>query len=362
MINNYVLSLLVFIVILFFYIHIYHHYKTSNDLEVYTLENPTRDKLEEVCNLRQPFVFNYNNEDLITVFRLDSLIHKFGNFDIKIRNIKNYDDESEMYLPFTLDKSKVLLTNDKKNKYITENNGDFIDETGLRRLFEKNDEFLRPPLLSNNNYDFLCGSKDTITPLRYNISYRNYIYVTNGKVKVKLVCPNDSKYLNKIKDYENFEFRSPLNLWNIQENYKDNFGKIRFVDIELEKGNMLYLPAYWWYSIKFDENTQICTFKYRTYMNNIAILPDLVMYFLQRQNIKHNLMKRFDNQEIKCGEETEEIHLGKKNEQEEQEEQEEEEEEQEEQEEQEGNGGMGEVSSEEETISKKKSENIESVD
>ena len=60
---NYIISILVFIIILFFYIHIYHHYKTSNDLEVYTLEKPTRDKLEEVCNLRQPFVFEYNNED-----------------------------------------------------------------------------------------------------------------------------------------------------------------------------------------------------------------------------------------------------------------------------------------------------------
>mgnify|MGYP001421592837 CR=1 FL=1 len=59
---NYLLSIFVFICVLFFYIHIYHNFKTSNDLEIYTIDNdPTNEKLEEVCNVKQPFVFYTNN-------------------------------------------------------------------------------------------------------------------------------------------------------------------------------------------------------------------------------------------------------------------------------------------------------------
>lgn len=291
---NYLISVLVFIIILFFYIHVYHHYSTSNDLEVYTIDTPDSERLEEVCNIKQPFVFDLHNEELMGMFNLKFLLTKFGNFDINIRNVNNFDDESQMYLPLQLEKSKVLLEKDMKSVFISERNGEFISETGLEKYLSLNDEFMKPPLVFNSYYDFVCGSKNTQTPLRYNINYRNYIYVTNGTLKLKLICPNDSKYLQKIKDFENFEFRSPINVWNVQQEYKKSFGKVRVLDIKIEKGTMLYLPPFWWYSVKFSENSSYLNFSYRTYMSTLAILPYLVLHFLQRQNIKHKSMKKFD--------------------------------------------------------------------
>tara|TARA_Y100001970_G_C14248761_1_gene870236 strand:- start:331 stop:1311 length:981 start_codon:yes stop_codon:yes gene_type:complete len=291
---NYFLSIFVFICVLFFYIHIYHHYKTSNDLEIYKIDNnPTNERLEEVCNIKQPFVFYINNTDLLDMFNLDFLIKRFGQFDIKIRNVNNYDDTTQMYLPFQLEKSEMLLKNDKKNKFITENNSEFINETGLEKFLSVNDEFLKPPLLSNTYYDFVTGSEYTTTPLRHFVNYRNYICVTSGALKLKLICPSDTKYLSKEKDYENFEFRSPINVWNVQEDYKNNFGKVRIVDVELKRGAVLHIPAYWWYSVKFGKDTSYLVFNYRTYMNNVALIPDLCVHFLQRQNIKHNSMQKF---------------------------------------------------------------------
>ena len=38
--------------------------KTSDDLEVYTIERPSKETLEEICNIRQPVVFEFNNERL----------------------------------------------------------------------------------------------------------------------------------------------------------------------------------------------------------------------------------------------------------------------------------------------------------
>ena len=42
------------------------------------------------------------------------------------------------------------------------------------KTLKYNDEYLRPPLLFNSKYDMLSGSIDATTPLRYNLSYRNY--------------------------------------------------------------------------------------------------------------------------------------------------------------------------------------------
>ena len=52
---------------------------------------------------------------------------------------------------------------------------------------------------------------------------------------------------------------------------------------------MIYIPAFWWYSISYSENTTTASFKYRTYMNNVAIFPKLCMKFLQTQNVKRQI-------------------------------------------------------------------------
>ena len=97
------------------------------------------------------------------------------------------------------------------------------------------------------------------------------------------------------KDYEAFEFRSPFNVWDIQDKYKYDFAKVKVLDIELKKGDIIFIPSYWWYSIRFNKISSVCLFKYRTFMNNVAILPHLFTSFLQRQNTKHDIVKKFEN-------------------------------------------------------------------
>ena len=136
------------------------------------------------------------------------------------------------------------------------------------------------------------ASNDTCTPFRYELNYRNYFLVTEGEIKVKLTPPKSSRYLYTIKDYENMEFRSPINPWDVQSHYKSDFGKIKCLEITVKKGDILFIPAFWWYSIKFNDiNTSISTFKYRTYMNNMALFNIFFMKFLQSQNIKRNVVK-----------------------------------------------------------------------
>ena len=138
------------------------------------------------------------------------------------------------------------------------------------------------------------GAANVETPLRYEINYRNYFLVTQGSIKVKLAPPKSGRYLYPIKDYENLEFRSPVCPWNPQPKFRADFDKVKCLEIVLTPGKFLFIPAYWWYSFKFDENTSVSSFKYRTYMNNIAISPHIFMYALQNQNVERKTAKQID--------------------------------------------------------------------
>jgi hypothetical protein len=113
-----------------------------------------------------------------------------------------------------------------------------------------------------------------------------------------MIPPRSSKYLSSVNDYENFEFRSPINPWNVQPLYAGDFDKVKCLEVKLQVGQTIYIPAYWWYSIKFGKNTSISCFRYRTYMNNVAILPKTIMYLLQNQNVKREVAKKVQTMPI----------------------------------------------------------------
>ena len=286
---NIIIIILIFILVLFIYLHIFYHLKTSDDLEVYELSTLPKERLEEICDLRQPLTF-YLDTSKFEKLTKENILNNYPSFDIKLRDTLKNNSDTELFLPIILTKGFTVLSEDTKQKFISENNGDFLEETSLIKTFKANDEFLRPNMLATTNYDYIMGSQNSITPFRYELNYRNYLFLLSGKVKVKLSPPKSSKYLHQIKDYDNFEFRSPINVWNIQDEYKIDFDKIKCMEITLEPGKILFIPAYWWYSLKFeDKQSTILSFKYRTYMNTIAIFPHIFTSFLQKQNIKHNI-------------------------------------------------------------------------
>lgn len=286
-----VLAIIIFSIVLFLYLHIYFQLKKSNDLEIYEIDKPSKEKLEEICDLRQPLMFDFVNERINEMCNLNYIQSKYGAFDIKVRNLKNNDDESELYIPLTLNAAMELFKKDVDKKYFMEKNQDFLEETGLIKCYRYNDTFLRPSMVSACEYDILSGTSEITTPLKYDINYRNYYMVTQGKIKVKLIPPKNKKYLYTIYDYENFEFKSPVNVWNVQDEYKSDFDKIKCLEIELLPGNILFIPPFWWYSIQFDNDTSVSTFKYRTYMNTLANSHLFIMRMLQSQNIKRNVLK-----------------------------------------------------------------------
>ena len=298
---QYVLSIVVFCIILFFYLHVQFHLKTSNELEIYEIDEPSKDKFEEICDLRQPVIINCDEDTskIINTSNKKFLLENYPVFEVKIRETNDNQitttANSELYVPLPFHIADKLFINDNLSSYSSENNQDFLLETGAIKSMSYNDSFLRPYLVSNCYYDILMGSKGAETPFKYELNYRNFFMVTQGSIKVKLTPPKSSKYLYPIYDYENLEFRSQINPWSPQTKYKIDFDKIKCLEINLEPGRILYIPAYWWYSFKYnDSSTSISCLKYRTYMNNLAISPSIFMYALQNQNVERKVAKKID--------------------------------------------------------------------
>lgn len=290
------IGMFIFCLVLFFYTHIQFHLKTSDDLEIYEIDQPSKDKMEEICDYRQPVLFDCEEDGnkIIENTNKDVLLENYPVFEIKIRECNEPDKNSELYVPLQLHVGNKLFNEDNQSRYFSECNGDFLTETGAIKNMNYYDSFLRPYLVSNCDYDIMMGSSGSETPLRYEINYRNYFIVTKGSIKIKLTPPKSSKYLYAVNDYENLEFRSPINPWKVQPKYKADYDKIKFLEIDLQPGKFLHIPSYWWYSFKFSPDTSVSCFRYRTYMNNIAICPRIFMYALQNQNVERKVAKKLD--------------------------------------------------------------------
>lgn len=268
---NTLITLLTICLVIIIYMHVVYQLTTSNDLEFFELDIPSKLKLEEVCNLRQPLLFPYHDESLQSMY---PKLKEYKAFDVTV-----YDSS---YNSGIVSLNNAFQLFDKKN-YISMHNSDFLQETMLTRHYITTDAYLRPPMVSNITYDILLGSEGSTTRLEYNTHYRNYFYVSNGSVTIKLTPPKNSRYLNTEKDYANQLYYSQNHVWNT------TLEKVKFLEITIVKGQMLFIPAYWWYSIKFEKGACVCTFQYKTVMNIIATLPDICMGILQRQNTKTKL-------------------------------------------------------------------------
>jgi hypothetical protein len=290
------IAFFIFCLVLFIYLHVHFHLKVSNDLEVYEIDQGSKDKLEEICDLRQPVIFEFDSARVMELSRRPALLTDYPAFELKIRNVALAEAGSgsvvsEPYVTLPLHAADKLFGEDTSGVYYTENNAEFLDETGVRKTFQHNDAFLRPYMVSNCSYDILFGSEGAFTPFRYEINYRNFFLVTDGMVEIKMAPPKSTKYLSPVYDYEEFEFRSPVNAWNPQTQYVTEFDKIKCLEVKVQTGQTIHIPAYWWYSIKLHKNASVSCFRYRTYMNNVAISPYIAMYTLQINNVKRQVVK-----------------------------------------------------------------------
>lgn len=274
------ITIFIFCIILIVYLHVRFHLKVNNDLDVFVVDDFKRQRINEICNLKQPFMFQYLNPELLTSMNFDFLLK---NFKTNSLNVKKSNDTN--YLPLKLENVFELFEKDLSNNYISEYNAGFLNDTSLIKHF-KISNVLKPNLMSNSLFDCVLGKKNYGTELRHNLFYRNFFYVSSGKVRVKMFSPNNS---HKISDGTQVEFCDFIHEETPYDDPEKNMESLNQVEKVLDTGDIIFIPPYWFYSFYFEESSIINRFSYGTYMSNVSILPVFCKHVLKLQNKKIKL-------------------------------------------------------------------------
>lgn len=291
---NGIYPILIFVIVIFCYIHIINEHKVSEDLEVYEMDYNSNTVLQETCNIRQPVIFDRPNKIVFP---------SLENFKqtVTIKDLKDYIDSNEVSIEtieLPCSSFLQLIKNDSTARYLSENNQTFIDESGLSKIFTDLDLELKPNNLNTTKHDIIIASIDVCSPLRYHTDSRRFLYVVKGSLKMKMTSKKFTKYLDEIKDFENLEFRSAINIWN-----NDNstvIDKIQFIEFDIPCGHILYIPSFWWYSMKYNEtDTIVLECRYSSISNKVAFMFDSFRHYLQEYNIIRGVKRAVVNQNKK---------------------------------------------------------------
>ncbi len=299
MLSDPIISLLIFCFVVFIYIHMSAEWKKSEDLEVYESPFTTPAHLGEICDVKQPVIFTFSpdkrptNQGGMVFDKLSAFLAKMAQIDkhdacdVLVKDAREYRVEGApspepVILP--LHSAKNLVATDTGAKYLAEQNDAFLEESGLAATCASMDWALRPHACIASKYDYVFGSAGAYTPYRYHTHSRMFIAPITGRVRVRLAPWKMSKHLWVQKDYETYEFRS----------YVDPFSpeslKIKSLDVDVVPGQMLFVPQYWWYSVKYTKDTTATTFVYNTAINAMANAWDWTQYFLQQSNITRRIV------------------------------------------------------------------------
>jgi hypothetical protein len=298
MFDHPLLTLFVFLAVLFLYIHITAQWKTSEDLEIYEMDYLNNANLQEICAVKQPILFELPHcGELYERIQLSKMT-KYETYDLGVKDTRDYyqtnaetDSVEPVSLPFH--SATRLMETDTNARYISESNAAFLEETGLANTIGCLDTYLKPTGNLYTQKDLWLGSKGATTPMRYHTNTHLFVVATGGKIRVKMTPWKSRKLLYPIKDYDQYEFRSPVNVWNPAEIHKHEIDKLRCLDFEVNAGYVLSIPAYWWYSIQYssDPATCVCAVSYNTIINSLAHINDWAMYYLQQSNITTKVSK-----------------------------------------------------------------------
>jgi hypothetical protein len=147
---NFLFNIIIFLLVLFLYIHITHQLKTSEDLEIYELDYTTNQHLQEVCDIKQPVLFEFNSlcPDFYESINNETIIN-YDKYDVKLKDINDYwnpniDNVDYLVLPYQ--SAASLISSDPKSNYFIENNNEFVEESGLNEEFYNVDIFLKPTM------------------------------------------------------------------------------------------------------------------------------------------------------------------------------------------------------------------------
>ena len=266
---------MLFIILVIIYSHVSAEYRKSEDLEIYEMDYKTNQQLQEICALKQPFVFTISGV-CPELFQLDYTTWK--NADVTIKDCTTTSIElSDDAIVLPIRSAMRLMQTDTRAKYYSEDNESFLQDVGVHtQICLCLDPVLKPSLSVVSNYDLILGSTNAYTPLRYHTGYRQFYTVLQGKIRVKMAPYSSVRQMSSppTVDTDFFGFcAATVNPWLTDTS-------IKYVECIVSEGNVLYVPPYWWYSIQYvTKETILVSSRYYSPPNIIAHLPEWGRWF-----------------------------------------------------------------------------------
>ena len=177
-----------------------------------------------------------------------------------IKNKTNYSN----FIENIMNDNKSFNIINEENIYSIINNNEKLTKIH-RRIFSK---YLKNPLLNKDLLNigiFLSEGKSSIIINGHSENTENFICLTKGNIEIILIPPNERKFVYPFKiEFGQFIY-SPINFFNQQIQSYPNFKKTNRILINISIGDCLYIPSYWWRSIKTNKNEhfQFLTLKYK---------------------------------------------------------------------------------------------------
>ena len=113
-----------------------------------------------------------------------------------------------------------------------------------------------------------CGSA-TLSPM-------------HGYKKVRLYPPDQTKYLSKYPWYSKNHNMSKTTTLNPDRTKFPAFSKAKYIDVKLSKGEMLFIPIYWWHAITNEDfNIAVVTFWGEKHFRRMPPFPFLMDYLYE---------------------------------------------------------------------------------
>jgi len=271
-------AIIVFFIVFVLYIHIQDQWKRGEDLEVYEMDYSTKEHLQTVSAMKQPVLFAlpFSHRFSPDVIK-DSLtsVSNSSSEEIPVWDVREYgvrDSVDPLWLSYG--SFSGLAKSDPKGHFFTRKNQEWLESADSNH--REVDEWVRPPLTLYSRYELLKGSEGGHTPLAYHMDDRQYFFVTKGKISVRMTPWRSGRYLDTVSDYDNYEFFSRGDPWTCTD--KD----VRWLDFEVVEGYVLFIPAWWWYSIRFfSVDTEVVGAHYITGANILAHAVDWARYYGQ---------------------------------------------------------------------------------
>ena len=269
-------AVLVFVVVLFLYLHITHQRRVVEDTEINILDVQTSTILDEVCELRVPYVFERDVSGLCNAGLQRKPMLNVDSSEF----IKAYDMSGTELISSMKPWSTFCDSIKKQNAICISDRIQWpLDQWKFGPSISNYELFWKPYMNVNGSHFLTIGSEGSRTLYRSSSHGRQFLTCLDGVVKITLLSPGNGDRGDSSEDEEG---------GRVYQRYVGHLTD-RSLVVTVKKGQVVCVPPYWWYSIQIGEGGLVLEMKYRSLANVVAHVDTLVPVLLKQLNTKKRI-------------------------------------------------------------------------